>query len=58
MNRVTLRELADMFKSLPDTVQDKPIGWLDISHPTKEQIEELKDQLAMSSETYIEGCAN
>jgi len=58
MDKVTLRELADMFKSLPSEIQDKPIGWLDIAYPTRDQIEEMKNNLLSSKNTDIQECAN
>ena len=54
----TLRQFIEVLKTLPEHVQDKTIGWLDISYPTTEQLEELRNQLNDSNENQIEGCAN
>ncbi len=57
-NYVTLKQLSDMFLSLPEEVQFKRIGYLDIGHMTQEDLEDLKQRLINSDNNWIEQCAN
>jgi hypothetical protein len=58
INMVTLKQLMEMLITLPESVQIKRIGYLDIGHMTQEDLADLKDRLIKSNEDWIEACAN
>ena len=58
MAYVTLKQLSEMIQTLPESVQDKRIGYLDIGHMTQEDLVDLKERLLKSEEVWIEACAN
>ena len=57
MQRITLRQLTEMFQSLPDTVLDKPLGFLDIGHIDQEELENLKKNLLKDENDWIQQCS-
>lgn len=55
---ITLKQLTEMFSSLPEEVLSKRIGYLDLAHMTIEDLEELKERMLSSENSYIEFCSN
>lgn len=58
MDYVTLKQLSEMINSLPESVQTKRIGYLDLAHMKQEDLADLKNRLIASNENWIEACAN
>ena len=56
--RMTLQELINMLQSLPESVKAKEIGYLDLGHMTKEDLDDLKKRLTESDNEMIEQCCN
>ncbi len=57
-SRITLRQLTEMFQSLPDEVLNKKVGYLDLGHITPDELEGLRQSLLKNTDTYIEQCCN
>lgn len=55
---ITLRQLTEMFQNLPDEIQDKKVGYLDLGHITLEDLEDLKQRLENQKDDWIEQCCN
>jgi hypothetical protein len=56
---VNLRQLAEMFLSLPEDVLAKRIGYLDLGSFTQEDLDDLKRRLIEDKDnTWIEQCCN
>jgi hypothetical protein len=56
--RITLRQLSDMLRYLPQEVLDKKLGYLDLSHMQENDLEDLKTRLINSEDEFIEECQN
>lgn len=54
--RITLKEFGEFIQSLPVEVQAKEIFYIDISHVTKEDLEDIKARLLRSKDDEIEMC--
>lgn len=58
MKTVTLNDLVDMLKSLPEDILLKEIDYLDLGHTTVEDLQELKYKLESSKADTIKECQN
>lgn len=56
--RITLRQLTEMFNSLPDSVLDKKLAYLDLSYINEKDLEEFKQRLIGDENREIEMCCN
>lgn len=56
MERITLRQLIEMFERLPDEIKDKKLGYLDLSHMGEEELKELEERMRASDSDWIEFC--